>query len=113
MNRTATIIAASLLALTAHAAESGIQWDPVTRNEDGSAIEGPLTYIVEWGEDGAFTATESTTNATLTVTHRQNKWICARVKAVNEVGAESAWSDVLIYAIKVRPAKPGRPTMTE
>ena len=108
-----TVISLLLLAGIATAAESGLEWDAPAQNQDGSAIDNALTYVVEWGENGAYTRTDSTTNLTLTVQHKQNKWISARVKAVNEVGAESEWSDVLVYAVKIRPNKPGKPRLKE
>ena len=105
MKRIATLIMAALASL-AGAAESGLEWDAPTQNADGSAIEIALTYVVQWGEGEAYDNTDSTTNTTITVSHKQNKWISARVKAVNEVGAESEWSKVLVFAAKIKPLPP-------
>jgi len=103
----ALLVWAAIVAMaTCHAAESGIEWTAPVENEDGSAIGSAITYVVEWGENGVYGNTDSTTNTTLTVQHAQNKWISARVKAVNEVGAESVWSEALVWAVKVAPLPP-------
>lgn len=105
------MLALLLMVAPVLAAESTLEWDAPPKNADGSVIENRLTYTLQWRESGHVLWQEvATTNTEATVTHRQNKICEARVKATNEVGEESPWSDVLVEAFKkVPPGSPGKP----
>ena len=97
-------------------ADTTPSWSWGASTDDGAGLGSPA-YTVEWSQDSDFeTVTDSATTNDTTFTHTDEladgTWYL-RVKAVDDLGNESDWSDVgSVLVDATAPTKPGTPTAT-
>lgn len=102
------LIAAALIALAplAQADDITYAWEHATTREDGSAITGIRSYVLEVSRAGVIVATAGPTGTAHTVTGLGAGTYSARVATV-ESGRQGAWSPAITTTIDAQPAAPG------
>ena len=90
------------------AGEVRLAWDAPTHNTDGSVYDNHAVYIVAWGYGvDAMTNLVETETEELILTVENNRLVFAKVRAVNDLGNQSAFTPHAEGRYETTPNPPG------